>query len=176
LTTNKGRFGGQFCEDCPDCRGKCDDLSPCVECIVWKSGEFSEEECTEKCAINITTERSLGDNPCIFQDKDGCTFRFTYSFDAQNRPIVVVLKDKECPQAADLLAIILGVAGGIIIAGIIVVLIVRLLFYLKDRRDYARFLEEVNKTNWAKQEQNPIYKAAISNYTNPTYGQTKPTH
>uniref|UniRef100_T1JH90 Integrin beta subunit tail domain-containing protein n=1 Tax=Strigamia maritima TaxID=126957 RepID=T1JH90_STRMM len=173
LETDRGRYEGQLCEDCPDCGGKCDDLRPCVECQIWQSGEYNEDACRNNCTVEIMTQTSLPEALCIFTDKDGCTFRFSYSLDASNKTTIYVLDTKDCPQPANVMAIIIGVAGGILIAGILLALIVRLFFFFKDRRDYARFLEQVKATTWG-QEENPIYKAAISNYTNPTYGTAKP--
>lgn len=48
-----------------------------------------------------------------------------------------------------MLWIALGVTAGVFLVGLIALLIGRLVIYLKDKRDYEKFIEEVNKkTNW----------------------------
>ena len=31
---------GVHCDHCPTCVDTCDQLAPCIECLVWKSGDF----------------------------------------------------------------------------------------------------------------------------------------
>lgn len=43
----------------------------------------------------------------------------------------------------------MGVTAGVFLIGLIALLIGRLVVYLKDKRDYEKFIEEVSKkTNW----------------------------
>lgn len=171
-------FSGPYCDDCPTCDSKCDEFRPCVECQMWQTGDYEQMECQRRCALNATLVAQFSKEKsrfCEFQDEEGCTYRFTYKFTAMGKEVVEVLEVLECAKAADLLAIAGGVVGGILLIGLVILLIVRLCISIKDRRDYARFLEEVEKTknNWGNEQQNPIYKAAVSKYTNPTYGTSK---
>lgn len=173
--TTEAWFSGPYCDDCPTCDSKCDEFRSCVECQTWQTGDYEEMECQRRCALNATLVAQFSKEKsrfCEFQDENGCTYQFTYRFNAMGKAVVEVLSDKECAKAADLVAIAGGVVGGILLIGLVILLIVRLCISIKDRRDYARFLEEVENTNWGS-EQNPIYKAAVSKYTNPTYGTSK---
>ncbi|XP_013793205.2 integrin beta-PS-like, partial [Limulus polyphemus] len=40
------RYSGRYCEECPTCPGLCEDLKECVQCIMFKSGPLTTEECT----------------------------------------------------------------------------------------------------------------------------------
>merc|ERR1719334_636273 len=41
--TEEGQYSGKYCEDCPTCPGKCEELKACVQCQVFNSGELFEQ-------------------------------------------------------------------------------------------------------------------------------------
>ncbi|CAG2106828.1 unnamed protein product, partial [Medioppia subpectinata] len=55
---NEGYYG-QMCEDCASCEGRCNELQPCVECKVFKSGNYSPVECRDKCTFDYQIDPSL---------------------------------------------------------------------------------------------------------------------
>ncbi|UYV81252.1 ITGB1, partial [Cordylochernes scorpioides] len=100
-----GSFGGQFCEDCRTCEGRCEDLRPCVQHHAFKTGPYSVEEFSANCshlAIQahpiigeccvalrcretrlscvVESEESPYEKLCIFKDDDDCSYVFTYSY------------------------------------------------------------------------------------------------
>lgn len=54
----------------------------------------------------------------------------------------------ECPAPVNILAIVLGVIGGIILIGLLLLLIWKLLVTIHDRREYARFEKERENARW----------------------------
>ena len=54
-----------------------------------------------------------------------------------------------CPEKPNVLAIVLGVLGGLVVVGIIVVLIVKFGIDYRDYRNLQAFLEEVKNAKWS---------------------------
>lgn len=97
-------------------------------------------------------------------------------------------KDKECGEPIDMLgilflynmlyiiiifyifiAVILGVVGSILVAGLVMLLIWKLLTSIHDKREYARFEKERAQAKWSKNE-NPLYRPSTTTFQNPTFG------
>jgi len=53
-----------------------------------------------------------------------------------------------CTKPVNVLAVILGVIGGIILIGLILLLIWKLLVTIHDRREFARFEKERANARW----------------------------
>ena len=91
-------YSGKWCEECPTCPDKCEELKPCVQCQVFQSGELTRTEdgmgsyiCTDntgqpKCEFNSNVvpnaEEMVRGNEkiCTFFDEDSCRFTFVYGF------------------------------------------------------------------------------------------------
>ena len=91
-------YSGKWCEECPTCPDKCEELKPCVQCQVFQSGELTRAEdgmgnyiCTDKtgqpkCEFNSNVvpnaEEMVRGNVkiCTFFDDDSCRFTFVYGF------------------------------------------------------------------------------------------------
>ena len=44
------RYSGKYCDKCPTCLGRCDELKDCVECQMYKKGNYSDPNlCSENC-------------------------------------------------------------------------------------------------------------------------------
>ena len=179
--TPEGHYTGKYCEECPTCRTQCDAFKECVQCKVFKSGPYDEEECGNCTFLPIDVEQPLevkeGETHCIFIDDDDCKFQFKYLYtedkdiesEDQQRLLVFVQKNKDCPTPVNILAIFLGVIVGIVIVGLALLLIWKLLTTLHDRREFAKFEKERALAKWDT-GQNPIYKGATTTFKNPTYG------
>ena len=55
----------------------------------------------------------------------------------------------ECPYKPNLIAIIAGVVGGIVLIGVVALLIWRLIATLHDRKEYAKFEKERLNASWS---------------------------
>lgn len=183
--TEEGQYSGKFCEDCPTCPGKCDELKACVQCKVFKSGEhweqyddFGEEACS-KCPFDIGNGLEIVEKAeefvhederlCTEIDDDECRFTFVYGYNNKTGQLQVwVQETKECPVVVDILGIVLGVIGAIVAIGIALILMWKVFTTVHDRREFAKFEKERMMAKWDTGE-NPIFKQATSTFKNPTY-------
>jgi protocadherin alpha len=172
--TKDPSYKGPTCEDCPTCAGKCDQIKDCVLCVGFGTGPLKDdmETCRQKCNHTIVVdELDVGPEwkqcPVIRDDSDNCDVFYVYHYDP-NVKTVEVQKTKRCTPPVNVLAIVLGVIGGIILIGLLLLLIWKLLVTIHDRREFARFEKERENARWDMGE-NPIYKQATSTYKNPTY-------
>merc|ERR1712013_582264 len=88
--TEEGQYSGKYCEDCPTCPGKCEELKACVQCQVFNSGELFEqvdENGVDKCSLcpfkpeiveKGEEEVKNDERLCTFIDDDDCRFTFVY--------------------------------------------------------------------------------------------------
>lgn len=53
-----------------------------------------------------------------------------------------------CPEGVNVLAIVLGVIGGIVAVGLALLLIWKLLTMIHDRREFAKFEKERKNAKW----------------------------
>lgn len=167
------RYSGLYCESCPTCPLKCDAFRDCVECQIFPDdNDVPPENCTACTFITIGVDKvEIKDEEklCVFRDDKDCQFTFKYKLDADDQPIVHAQRTKDCPEPVNILAIILGVIGGIIAVGLALLLIWKLLTTIHDRRELAKFEKERQMARWDTGE-NPIYKGATSTFKNPMYG------
>ncbi|KAL3231930.1 hypothetical protein MRX96_023193 [Rhipicephalus microplus] len=165
---------GPFCQDCAACVGRCSEFRSCVQCVVFQSGEMSEEECRLNCSslniqpVDVAEATDPEERKCIFKDDDSCSFSFVYSYDEQNELVIRAQTTKDCGREALTWYIVGGLVGGIVLVGLLVVCIARFLVYLRDRVEYEKFDKEIKNTQWGT-DTNPIFKNAVSNFQNPTY-------
>lgn len=176
----RGRFAGPFCQDCAACVGRCSEFRSCIQCMVFQSGELSEEECVRNCsALNVVQVDSAEasdpeERKCIFKDDDSCSFTFVYSYGEQNELVIRAQRTKDCGREAVTWYIVGGVICGILIVGLAIVCVARLLVYLRDRIEYKKFDKEIRGTQWGT-DTNPIFKNAVSEFRNPTYESGQPS-
>ncbi|GAB1605708.1 integrin beta pat-3-like [Argonauta hians] len=164
---------GPLCEDCPTCPGMCAETKPCVQCKLYKTGNYTEEQCDALCEFEITEVETLSESSshkkCQFVDDDRCTAQYKYWYEG-SKVVLEVIKEKSCPIPDYVLP--LAVVLGIIILGIIALCIFKCVTTIYDRREYAQFLLSKEDAKWTSRE-NPIYKVPKSTYMNPLYGGKK---
>lgn len=169
-------YSGKYCEECPSCPGKqCEKYQSLVACKVFGTGSLSKEECDADTSIttvevdHIDPEEVKDDTQlrvCSFPDDQGCTFIFRYLIDNST---VEVQRTKHCGSDSNILALVLGVIGGIVLIGLLLLLIWKIVTSIHDRREYAKFEKERAMSSWNKGD-NPLYKQAVSTFNNPTFG------
>lgn len=181
IETEEGQYSGKYCEDCPTCPGKCEELQPCVQCLQFESGPYIDETddvgnpLCMKCNFKITEVEKAEDyiiedeRLCTFIDDDECRATFVYGYhNSTGRLQVWVQTTKECPVVVDIMGIVLGVIGAIVAIGLALILMWKVFTTIHDRREYARFEKERMLAKWDTGE-NPIFKQATSTFKNPTY-------
>jgi hypothetical protein len=73
-----------------------------------------------------------------------------------------------CSESFNLPLTISAIAGAIVAIGLAALLIWRLLAYISDIREFARFEEEKKKRKWAP-VQNALYQPPVTTIINPAY-------
>lgn len=148
-----GQYTGDYCEECPTCRTQCEALKECVRCQAFNTGPYDEYQCNN-CTFAPIMVESLntrqGETQCIFIDEDDCKFQFKYLNDDIDslRTLVYVQSTKDCPTPVNILAIVIGVILGIVLAGLALLLIWKLLTTIHDRREFAKFEKERMLAKW----------------------------
>lgn len=178
--TEDVRYSGTYCEKCPTCPGRCEELRACVECQMYKKGPLKDpEDCARNCTLfvpidngTIEYDENKFEHLCTFYDEDDCRYSFVYNETVHRNGSVSVevyaQRHPECPPKVFLLGIILGVIAAIVLIGLAMLLLWKLVTTIHDRREFARFEKERMMAKWDTGE-NPIYKQATSTFKNPTY-------
>ncbi|XP_043931048.1 integrin beta-2-like isoform X2 [Protopterus annectens] len=159
-----------FCETCPGCAVPCAKYALCIECE-----HFKNEKNTEKCkTVNCTgftanIVESLGkDKMCKEKDSVNCFMSFTLKendgFDSYS---ATVLKDRECPQPPNIVAIVGGTIAGVALIGLLLLILWKVVTEIYDRREYHRFEKEKQKAKW--DTANPLFKSATTVVVNPHF-------
>jgi len=178
--SEEGQYSGKYCEDCPTCPGKCEELKSCVQCH-FNSGELygtQDENGVDRCSLcpftpeivdkaedQVVTDQRI----CTFIDDDDCRFTFVYGYENKTGTLQVWIQEtKECPVVVDIMGIVLGVIGAIVAIGLALILMWKVFTSIHDRREFAKFEKERMLAKWDTGE-NPIFKQATSTFKNPTY-------
>uniref|UniRef100_A0A8C3WAM3 Integrin beta n=1 Tax=Catagonus wagneri TaxID=51154 RepID=A0A8C3WAM3_9CETA len=155
---------------CSDGQGhlQCGVCRDCAECEAFGTGPLATN-CSMACAhANVTLALApiLDDSWCKERTQDNQLFFFLIEGEAGGR---VMLRVRPPEKGADRTQIIvLGCVGGIVAVGLGLVLAYRLSVEIYDRREYSRFEKERQQLNW-KQDNNPLYKSAITTTVNPRF-------
>merc|ERR1719264_1420255 len=97
-----------------------------------KEDEYGVDLC-DKCPFDVIEDERL----CTFIDDDDCRATFVYGYHNSTGALKVwVQTTKECPVVVDIMGIILGVIGPMLI------LMWKVFTTIHDRREYARFEKE----------------------------------
>ncbi|CAH0754478.1 unnamed protein product [Bemisia tabaci] len=170
----EGRYSGRFCEKCPTCPGRCSEFKECIQCLVYKTGPISQEDCAKNCTIIpeivevIEVNEEKDENLCAFYDEDDCRFAFVYSYDVHGKIVLRAQQERECPPQVHILGVVLVVIGSIVLIGLGFLLLWKMITYVHDQRECAKFEKEIKMAKWDTC-QNPFYKQATSTYKNPIY-------
>lgn len=146
--TQDGRFSGRYCEKCVTCPGlRCNEYESCVLCRQFKTGPWSEAECSANCSsLSLQSVGSLepneeaGDKRCTFSHNQ-CRYEFMYN-EYANSEKLLVLEQPACPAVPLTLGVVLIVIGAVVLLGLAALLVWKLVTSICDRREYARFEQE----------------------------------
>ncbi|XP_015190709.1 PREDICTED: integrin beta-PS-like [Polistes dominula] len=180
---DKIRYSGEFCEECPNCPGqRCEELKDCVECMAYGTGPLAQNgTCNCYYQINIVdvveedpeNDYKLDTHYCRTDGDGGCFFAFKYEYvgkgENKDKMIkILVQKKPECPVPIDVFGVALGVAISVILAGLLIILIWKMVTMVHDKREYEKFERERVLARWNRSD-NPLYKHAVSTFNNPTF-------
>ncbi|KAG9349430.1 hypothetical protein JZ751_027873 [Albula glossodonta] len=161
-----------FCEECPGCPSPCSKAANCIECLGFNTGPFSKN-CTESCRkIQHTMEDKLTvKKPCKEKDSENCFMVFSMKeLDGIDNYEVSILKIRECPEPPNFLAIGLGTVAGVALIGLLLLLLIKALLYMRDLKEFRRFENEKRKAKWSNAE-NPLFKTATTTVQNPNFSE-----
>ncbi|XP_066508322.1 integrin beta-1-like [Hoplias malabaricus] len=173
------KYKGPTCENCPTCGGICGEHRDCVRCRLEEL-QGSRTKCNGTCYQfkQFTTVKKVDDLPkatdssnfhkCKEKDENDCYFHFTYQANKTSGAHIVVAETPECYTGPELIPVVAGVIGGIVLIGLALLLIWKLLMIIHDRREFAKFEKEKMNAKWDT-TQNPIYRSAVTTVVNPKY-------
>ncbi|KAL1494675.1 hypothetical protein ABEB36_010241 [Hypothenemus hampei] len=171
------RYSGKYCEECINCPAqRCNELKPCIECELYHT--MDSTDCIKNCSISsINIVEKLDEvqredvKRCRVLIKEDCAILFEYNYDVEKNLLVTVQGEKICPYLPAVWVYVLGVVGSVLLAGLVTLIIWKLLTTIHDKKEYARFLDERNQTIWGTGE-NPLYKPGTSHFANPVYNRS----
>ncbi|KAK3771306.1 hypothetical protein RRG08_024382 [Elysia crispata] len=162
-------YSGLTCEQCFNCRS-CRDFEECVKCHADKETECpSDLICPDDMEVVPKLKESLDHQLCRVEDENECFIEFTIFDNEYGEAVIEIEEERACPKPVNILAIVGGVVAGIVLVGLLLLLVWKLLTYIHDTREFAKFEKERQNAKWDTGE-NPIYKQATSTFKNPTYG------
>ncbi|KAF4087153.1 hypothetical protein AMELA_G00092400 [Ameiurus melas] len=163
------RYKGITCETCPTCELPCQESGSCVECKAFGTGPF-EKNCSMSCShLDIEEVEKLPKRECQVKDKEGCRMIFSMTEqDGFDKYFVKVLKDRECPEGPNVALIVGGSLAGVALIGLLLLILIKGIFYFKDLKEWRRFEKESQRREWAKGE-NPLFQKATTTVANPAF-------
>ncbi|XP_033120878.1 integrin beta-1-like [Anneissia japonica] len=179
-------YDGPTCETCDEytcLQTVCDEKIPCISCTVFSDGSEKDAACAAECQeqyvfiVDFNNENNTNNidknNVCESTDRNKCVVLFTYLVN-ETATYIIINNDRSCPDKSlepqDIVFLVLGIILGILLAGLAALFILRMLTFIYDRREYARFEKELNKSTKETGE-NPLFKSSTTSYRNPMYGQ-----
>uniref|UniRef100_A0A4W5P9V8 Integrin beta n=1 Tax=Hucho hucho TaxID=62062 RepID=A0A4W5P9V8_9TELE len=160
-----------YCLTCPACQTPCITKGKCIECLGFQTGPFSKN-CSQACkSINEfkMVETLPPGKPCDVRDVENCRVFFTIKqLDGEDNYTAQILKTRECPELPNIYAIVGGSIASVAVIGILILLLIKVLFHMKDRKEYLKFMKDAQKTRWSENK-NPIFKEATTTVSNPTF-------
>ncbi|XP_071212100.1 integrin beta-2-like [Salvelinus alpinus] len=160
-----------FCLTCPACQTPCITKGKCIECLGFQTGPFSKN-CSQTCkSINEfeMVETLPPGKPCDVRDVENCRVFFTIKqLDGEDKYTAQILKTRECPELPNIYAIIGGSIAAVALIGLVILLIIKALFYLNDLKEFRRFENEQKKGKWMPGD-NPLFMNATTTVANPTF-------
>lgn len=112
---------------------------------------------------------------CRTDGDGGCFFAFKYEYvgkdkNKDNIIKILVQKKPECPVPIDVFGVSMRVAISVILAGLLIIIIWKIATMIHDKREFEKFERERALAKWSRNV-NPIYKQAVSTFSNPTFGE-----
>nr|XP_034310720.1 integrin beta pat-3-like isoform X3 [Crassostrea gigas] len=169
-------FRGTLCDTCLACPISCEKNFNCAQCVGFNQGPFNSTMCSKRCKhvaiVPLLNSEDLDSNftrnhiSCFRKDMYGCLLFFDV-YDSDDVTTVHVKSSKRCsPKPMDPLTIGIGISGAVFLAGLIIIVIWKILILIYDRAEYSKFEAEIKDPVWEKSD-SPIYHGCITTVHNP---------
>lgn len=107
--------------------------------------------------------------PCDVRDVENCrVFFIIKQLDGEDNYSAQILKTRECPELPNIYAIIGGSIAGVALIGLLILLIIKAILYMRDVKEFRRFENEQKKGKWSPGD-NPLFMNATTTVANPTF-------
>ncbi|XP_038575705.1 integrin beta-2 [Micropterus salmoides] len=168
----KEGYNRPHCETCPSCPDLCQAKLNCIECLGFGSGPL-KENCIAVCqkSINHTVvdQFTIQSKQCQQKDTEGCWIKFKLEqLVGEDNYRAEILQQRDCPEPPSVTAIIGGSIVSVALIGIILLMIIKLVLYMKDLKEFRKFENEKKKAKWEKAT-NPLFQNATTTVENPTF-------
>ncbi|XP_061782237.1 integrin beta-2 isoform X2 [Nerophis lumbriciformis] len=168
----KDGYQRPHCQTCLGCPDPCQIKLNCIECLGFDSGPFKKNcslVCGESVLHDMVDQFTFSSKQCKEKDVEGCWIKFKLDqLVGIDRYRAEILKQRECPEPPNVLAIIVGSIASVALIGIVLLLLIKLLIYMKDLKEFRKFENEKKKSKWAEAD-NPLFKNATTTVANPTF-------
>ncbi|XP_061923701.1 integrin beta-2 [Entelurus aequoreus] len=168
----KDGYQRPHCQTCLGCPDPCQIKLNCIECLGFDSGPFKKNcslACGESVLHDMVDQFTFSSKQCKEKDMEGCWIKFKLDqLVGKDRYRAEILKQRECPEPPNVLAIIGGSIASVALIGIVLLLLIKLLIYMKDLKEFRKFENEKKKSKWAEAD-NPLFKNATTTVANPTF-------
>ncbi|KAM9804508.1 integrin beta-2 [Neosynchiropus ocellatus] len=160
------------CEECPGCPDPCQSKLNCIQCLGFDSGPL-QKNCSQACTSikrkQMVKTFSFSSSLCHQRDSESCWVKFRLkqlvgvdNYEAE------ILDERECPEPPSVAAIIGGSVAAVALIGIVLLLLIKLLIYMNDLKEFRKFENEKKKSKWAEAD-NPLFQNATTTIANPTF-------
>ncbi|XP_061774561.1 integrin beta-2 [Nerophis ophidion] len=168
----KDGYQRPHCQTCLGCPDPCQIKLNCIECLGFDSGPL-KKNCSLVCGENVLHDMvdqfTFSSKQCKEKDMEGCWIKFKLDqLVGKDRYRAEILKQRECPEPPNVLAIIGGSIASVALIGIVLLLLIKLLIHMKDLKEFRKFENEKKKSKWAEAD-NPLFKNATTTVANPTF-------
>lgn len=96
--------------------------------------------------MNRLKESRDGVRQCVYFDSDDCAINFDYEYTYDNKLVVRVQEERQCPQEVNTAIVVGSVALITALVGLLIIVIARLIVWYKDKKEYEKFAEEAKRT------------------------------
>ncbi|GAB1599240.1 integrin beta-1-like [Argonauta hians] len=157
-------FKGPTCEVPPVCLNMCTVNSKCILCAKSNTS-LCESECDEMPFQRVDKLNKETSKICEVVN-DQCIIKYQCIIE-NGKEILKILKSQKCTDN-DKKVLIAAIIGGIICAGVFLLIIWKIVCMGLDYREMARFKNERKDAVWTTQ-MNPIFEPATTEHINPAY-------
>ncbi|GFO07717.1 integrin beta, partial [Plakobranchus ocellatus] len=141
-------YSGLTCEQCFNCRS-CSDFEECVKCNADETKTCPPDLiCPDDITKLPKLKEGLDYQRCQVKDDQDCLIDFTISDNEYGEAVLHIQDEEVCPEPVNVLAIVGGVVAGIVLVGLLLLLVWKLLTYIHDTREFAKFEKERQSAKW----------------------------